>query len=238
MKRITDCWGLAFFLAVMIHIAVLAFIGRGALGEAALESKAEYLEVELAAAPPVKASMPQQAEPIKANSPKVTSNNAADAGGTPVTSRVIAAVEQNITAIAAVSRPGQFTEMDSGSLGTPPGDGVAEAKNGIGTGSSSVQSQPNIEQEVDSRPYAVYSPFPEYPSEARLNKWQGRVIVRVLVEASGKVANAQVAQSSGYDALDQAAEEVLYSWRFSPGYRDGRAVATWVKVPVSFKLTR
>jgi protein TonB len=243
MKQITDYWGPAFVLAVIIHIAGLAFVGQGALGEAALKPKTEYLEVELAA-PPVRKIPQYPAESVQAVSPNtITSNDAAVAGVAPATANFTAVRDQNVAAPVTAAVPGtrQITEVNGASSGTAPGTGVVERTSGAGstgTGSGSAAALPSSEQEVDSRPYAIYSPSPEYPSEARFNKWQGRVIVRVLVEVSGKVADARVAQSSGYDALDQAAEEVLYSWRFNPAHRDGQAVAAWVKVPVSFTLTR
>lgn len=243
-----NVWWAAFAFAVIFHIAGLAVAGQGILGEIALEPQIEYMEVELAVAPPApKLAQPQapaqaqaQAAPAVAERPSSSIiNNVAESVTAPVTNPVFAASEDRNAAPTTVadasgSGTGPVTAT-SGGFGDVTGTGVTGTG---GSGSAAAAAPPSAEQEVDSQPYVIDAPLPEYPSEARLNKWQGRVIVRVLVEASGRVADAQVAKSSGYNELDQAAEEVLYRWRFNPAYRDGQPVTAWVKVPVSFKLTR
>ena len=247
MNMRANVWWAAFAFAVIFHIAGLAVAGQGILGEIALEPQMEYMEVELAAAPPApKLAQPQapaqtQAAPAVAERQgSSVINNVAESVTVPVTNPVFAASEDGNAAPTAVTdATGSGTGVvaaTTGGFGDVTGTGVAGTG---GSGSAAAAAAPtSAEQEVDSQPYVIDAPLPEYPSEARLNKWQGRVIVRVLVEASGRVVDAQVAKSSGYDELDQAAEEVLYRWRFNPAYRDGQPVTAWVKVPVSFKLTR
>ncbi len=61
--------------------------------------------------------------------------------------------------------------------------------------------------------------------------------VRVLVGADGSVERAEVADSSGFDALDAAALETVRSrWCFVPARRAGVAVESWVLVPIRFAL--
>ncbi len=48
-----------------------------------------------------------------------------------------------------------------------------------------------------------------YPSLARLNRWEGKVVVRAVIKETGDVADLRIAQSSGYDILDQDALETL-----------------------------
>jgi TonB family protein len=48
-----------------------------------------------------------------------------------------------------------------------------------------------------------------YPHEARMNQWEGRVIVRVVIDAQGQLLDASVATGSGYEALDRAALETI-----------------------------
>ncbi|WP_094603655.1 hypothetical protein SPSIL_055050 [Sporomusa silvacetica DSM 10669] len=240
-----NVWWAAFVFAVIFHIAGLAVAGQAILGEIALEPQIEYMEVELAAAPAAKElAQPQaQAAPAAANhQSNSVINNVAGPASAPVANPVFAASEDKNAAPPAVTdmSGGGTVTVTSGGSGAITGTGVArnaEAGTG-GTGSAPAAAPPSTEeQDVDSQPYVVYSLLPEYPSEARHNRWQGRVVVRVLVEASGRVTDARVAQSSGYNELDQAAEAVVYQWRFNPAYRDGRPVTVWVKVPVAFKLT-
>jgi protein TonB len=81
------------------------------------------------------------------------------------------------------------------------------------------------------------NPAPAYPAAARRHEQQGTVTVKVLVGADGSVERAEVADSSGFDTLDNAALETVRSrWRFVPARRDGLAVESWVLVPIRFAL--
>ncbi len=77
---------------------------------------------------------------------------------------------------------------------------------------------------------------PSYPPIAKRMGYQGRVIVRLLVSAEGRVKRVKVIRSSGYGILDRAAVQALQKWRFSPALRNGIAVSWWVEVPVVFNL--
>ena len=48
-----------------------------------------------------------------------------------------------------------------------------------------------------------------YPSSARLNGWEGKVVLRVVIRADGQLADVRIQKSSGYDALDRAALETI-----------------------------
>jgi len=54
----------------------------------------------------------------------------------------------------------------------------------------------------------------------------------------GSVKRIEIAQSSGFDDLDQSAlDTVLKRWRFVAAKRsDGRPVESWVLVPIRFAL--
>ncbi|MDR0225477.1 MAG: energy transducer TonB [Burkholderiaceae bacterium] len=77
---------------------------------------------------------------------------------------------------------------------------------------------------------------PFYPPEARQLGQQGRVVVRVLVDEQGKVAEAVVKESSGHPLLDQAALAAARGWSFTPGRRHGMPEAMWARVPIHFTL--
>ena len=79
---------------------------------------------------------------------------------------------------------------------------------------------------------------PEYPEPARLAGQQGRVVLRVSIDASGSVEQASVLQSTGYPALDTAALEAVRVWRFQPAMSAGRPVAAVVNVPLNFIIRR
>jgi protein TonB len=76
-----------------------------------------------------------------------------------------------------------------------------------------------------------------FPVQALRQRMHGTVMLRVLVDETGKPIDAQVEHGSGYSLLDRSArEQVLAGWRFQPAIVDGRAVRAWAVVPVTFDL--
>jgi protein TonB len=80
------------------------------------------------------------------------------------------------------------------------------------------------------------NPAPAYPPLARRAKEQGRVVLRVLVSASGMAQDVEVRSSSGFERLDRAAVEAVRRWRFAPARRGVETVAAWALVPILFQL--
>lgn len=80
------------------------------------------------------------------------------------------------------------------------------------------------------------NPRPSYPRVSRRTNEQGRVLLRVHVEASGAPSAVQLHKSSGYLRLDKAAREAVKRWRFEPAKRGSAAIASWIIVPIDFKL--
>ncbi len=48
-----------------------------------------------------------------------------------------------------------------------------------------------------------------YPPMARMNNWQGKVVLKFVVKEDGTVENLEVVQSSGHAVLDEAAMETI-----------------------------
>ncbi len=48
-----------------------------------------------------------------------------------------------------------------------------------------------------------------YPSAARLNGWEGKVVLRAVIRADGHLSEVKVHRSSGHEALDNAAMEAI-----------------------------
>ncbi|MFV3366973.1 energy transducer TonB [Pseudomonas sp. NY15435] len=80
------------------------------------------------------------------------------------------------------------------------------------------------------------NPAPEYPPLAQRRGWEGTVLLRVHVLASGSPSEIQVQKSSGRDALDDAAVRAVKRWSFVPAKRGDVAQDGWVSVPIDFKL--
>jgi protein TonB len=79
---------------------------------------------------------------------------------------------------------------------------------------------------------------PEYPPAARRAGEEGTVTLKVFVTDGGRAGQVEVAKSSGFPKLDEAAvKEVQRNWRFVPGKEDGKAVSMWHTFAVTFRLT-
>lgn len=48
-----------------------------------------------------------------------------------------------------------------------------------------------------------------YPATARLQRLEGRVVVRIVIQEDGHISSATIAKSSGHDVLDQVALETV-----------------------------
>jgi TonB family protein len=86
-----------------------------------------------------------------------------------------------------------------------------------------------------SAPRVLSSPSPDYSEEARKNKYQGVVVLMLIVDSNGKPRDVRVARSLGM-GLDQKAIEAVRTWRFSPAMKDGSPVAVQMAVEVNFRL--
>ena len=82
----------------------------------------------------------------------------------------------------------------------------------------------------------LQNPKPPYPALSRRLNEQGKTTVRVMIGADGLPQRAEVAKSSGFDRLDQAALATVMRWRYVPGKRGGVAEAMWFNVPINWVL--
>lgn len=132
----------------------------------------------------------------------------------PITHPVVAAVDNSSTQVVATE-----TSSNARPVEAATGSGVAS-----GNSDATIA-------------YETATP-PDYPIIAVREGVQGTVLLRVLVDATGKPVQVVILKSSGSRDLDNAAREhVLAAWRFHPAQRDGRAIQAWAQVPVKFSLS-
>jgi TonB family protein len=112
----------------------------------------------------------------------------------------------------------------SAASGTGPGSG-----NGSGSGSSGSVITVSQARYLDT-------PKPSYPEIARREGREGRVLLRVLVDDQGRTKTVEINSSSGNEALDRAAAEAVKRWHFQPARYDDRAVESWLRIPIEFRL--
>ncbi len=84
-------------------------------------------------------------------------------------------------------------------------------------------------------PAFVYQKIPDYPALARRLGKEGRVLLKLLIDANGKLLNVEVVEAAGYGFTEAAVAAVQKS-TYAPGIRDGVRVATWALLPISFRF--
>lgn len=85
-------------------------------------------------------------------------------------------------------------------------------------------------------PVPVGKVQPNFPLLARRRGWEGTVVVRFDVDTDGKVANVDVAESSGRSVLDEEAVRAVKRRPFKPATRDGVPVTAQHTIRITFKL--
>lgn len=86
-------------------------------------------------------------------------------------------------------------------------------------------------------PQLLHKVEPSYPEEARRQRLEGRVVIRLEVLINGLSGIITIRQSSGQQLLDDAAIEAVRQWRFIPA-KDARGtpVLSVTTVPIAFRL--
>jgi protein TonB len=133
-------------------------------------------------------------------------------------------------------QPAPTTSVPTATPQPVPADTDREPHNA--SAAKSPDSQPAQEPLTEPSFGAAYlrNPPPTYPSVAQQRGWQGTVLLKVHVLASGRPDHVGLASSSGHESLDDAALEAVTSWRFAPARRGDQAIDGWVQVPIEFKL--
>jgi protein TonB len=108
---------------------------------------------------------------------------------------------------------------------------ASSSNSGSGTGKGSGTSTGNGSGEVGAARWAGgRMPAPNYPSEARRNGHEGRVVVLFSVDEQGNVVSAKVTGPCPHPALNEEALRAVRRWKFQPGARAS------LQRPIIFKL--
>jgi protein TonB len=75
-----------------------------------------------------------------------------------------------------------------------------------------------------------------YPDAARRANQEGRAIVKLCISDTGKIDSAEIATTSGFPMLDEAAIKVGKAFRFKPPTQAGKPIAICEDLPVKFEL--
>ena len=144
-------------------------------------------------------------------------------------------------ATAAPGRSIATAAAGSGPIGasiTPLPDGSREEKN-RGSASVSTRTGPGPAQimvlgEVGA-PRFISREAPAYPSVARKLGKEGKVVLRLALDAQGRLQGVEVVEANGFGFAESAGAAIRKS-TFAPAVRGGKTVASQVLVPVRFVL--
>ena len=88
-----------------------------------------------------------------------------------------------------------------------------------------------------SAPVAIFQPEAEFSDEARRAKYEGTVVVALIVDAQGNPQNVHISRSLGM-GLDEKAMEAVRQYKFKPAFdsKTKHAVPVPIAVEVRFRL--
>jgi protein TonB len=126
-----------------------------------------------------------------------------------------------------------------GGIGTGSGGGIGSGSGpgvGPGWGGGIGGGAFRAGRDGVGEPQCQYCPLPLYSEEARKAKYQGTVLLRLIVTPDGRATNISVVRGVGL-GLDERAIETVRTWRFKPALGPNQqAVPVWVTVEVNFRL--
>ena len=142
-------------------------------------------------------------------------------------------MKSNLTNIGMLNSPNVGVSMGNGhgnGLGSGDGDGMGPGS-GHGTGGGVYSPGGN----GVSYPKLIYQVDPEFSEEARKAKFQGEVVVHLVVDASGRPTRVSISRPIGM-GLDEKAKEAVSQYRFKPAMKDGHPVPVLMDVAVNFQI--
>jgi TonB family protein len=84
-------------------------------------------------------------------------------------------------------------------------------------------------------PKPRYTPEPEFSEAARHEKYQGTLVMDMIVDETGKVRQPRITRPLGM-GLDENAVSTVLRWKFDPAKMDGKPVPVFLRIEFSFNL--
>jgi protein TonB len=110
---------------------------------------------------------------------------------------------------------------------------------GVATGIVPSSDQVFLENVVEERPERLSGPQPQYPEILRQAGVQGRVVVRAVIDTTGRaIPNTVQVVQTPHSGFDQASKNLVLQSLFRPGRVGGRAVKVLVSVPIDWSLNK
>jgi TonB family protein len=84
-------------------------------------------------------------------------------------------------------------------------------------------------------PQATFSPDPSYTVPARILKYQGVILMSLVVDSTGTPTDIQITQPLGL-GLDENAVATVSTWKFNPARKGAEPVPVKLTIEVEFRL--
>jgi len=137
------------------------------------------------------------------------------------------------TVVLPEQQPQSLVDESEQVITAPPEDVVRPPEQ---TRGSAVVQPVVVGVSQDSRYPLSQPPYP--PFDVR-NGNTGTADIEIYVLPNGRVGDARIVKSTGFDSLDRSAlEEAKRKWRLAPATRDGVPFAQWHRLRVTFKLNQ
>jgi periplasmic protein TonB len=136
-----------------------------------------------------------------------------------------------------VAPPQVFVPPPEVNIAKPPPPPARSTAPAVVTTAPPLAPAPTAPATVQPRIDLAHSSQPEYPPQSRRLGEQGSLVLQVMVDASGRITDSKLVQSSGSQRLDQAAlEGVKTNYHFFPGTVDGKPQPMWFTFKFTWKL--
>lgn len=134
---------------------------------------------------------------------------------------------------------------DTTAIVTEPTDTASLGSGTSGTSNLGGSSLPTIrvdpepvltDASVDPRYASLFQP--PYPSRLQRLEIEGKVVLKVLIGADGRVRDVQIVYSDDDGFAESTERQARAKWRFKPATRDGTPIETWKQMTVRFEIRR
>ena len=134
-----------------------------------------------------------------------------------------------IATFADPARPQNQLEFSTHLLNVQTLEGMGSSEAATASAQAIGRARGNTEA-VDLQPLYTVSPR----LGADIERKQGSATISFMIDASGRVQQAEVTESTVSEAVEQASLEAISRWRFAPRFEDGQPVAQEASQTLNF----
>ena len=217
----------SLFWSLGIHVALFFTVGISLIDTHTAPSRTMSIELRYISAQKSLASNPAQTTIAK----NIITEKVSQKKDTPIVTQT--STHAPVTNNEAISQPDIM-------LATTIDTNNDSAKTNITTNTVSAPTTLNTQNSAIEMPIFdaafLKNPQPSYPVFAQKRQQEGTVMLKVQVSTDGKAEVIELAKSSGFGLLDEAAQQAVAKWQFIPARQGDLVVIASVIVPIRFAL--